>query len=217
MPNWVYNIVTIEGDKETLERIKKDLHTCDKSYIDYVRAKLENRKPRSTYDTDNRLKEELERLTAAPDSAFENVFDFNAIVPMPEDSDTFIRYGGVAPYEKKDNWYEWCWANWGTKWNASDAGLEYEDGGHLRYAFNTAWSAPEPVIRALSGKYKVRVVDDFYDEDFGHNCGRLVAKNGECVFYDHEGDYDWLADTFGEGTMDAFEMELDENGKWVRN
>jgi len=214
MPNWVYNVVTIEGDKETLERIKKDLHTCDKSYIDHVRAKLEKRKPRKSYDTDDSLKEELDRLLAKPDSDFENEFDFNSIVPMPEDSDTFIRHGGVAPYEKTANWYDWSWEHWGTKWNASDAELEYEDDGHLRYVFNTAWSAPEPVIRALSEKYQVHVADDFYDEDFGHNCGRFAAKNGKWAFYDHEGDYDWLADTFGDDTMDAFGMELDENGKW---
>lgn len=220
MPNWVFNIVRIHGDKDTLARIKKDLHTCDKSYIDHVRAKLEGKKRRKPYDTDASLKQELDSLLAQPESNFENEFDFNSIIPMPEDSDTFCRFDGVGPDEEqkfgRNTWYEWCCDNWGTKWNANDAELEDEDDDFLRYVFNTAWAAPEPVIRELSAKYRVKVVDEFYDEDFGNNCGKLTACDGDIEFENHEHGWQWLADTFGEDTMDAFGFVQDEDGNWKR-
>ena len=46
-------------------------------------------------------------------------------------------------------WYDWCISNWGTKWNAygySEDTIDYHDGDTLY--FQTAWSAPHPVISA---------------------------------------------------------------------
>lgn len=44
-------------------------------------------------------------------------------------------------------WYEWCIKNWGTKWNSFDVDWN-EDGGCV--SITTAWSAPMPVLKALS-------------------------------------------------------------------
>lgn len=46
-------------------------------------------------------------------------------------------------------WYEWCIANYGTKWNAYRTSLERtENGATLR--MQTAWSVPLPVLEALA-------------------------------------------------------------------
>jgi hypothetical protein len=59
-----------------------------------------------------------------------------------------IRYGF-------DNWYDWCNANWGTKWNAchSDGATPTETATMTIYYFDTPWSPPEPVIHALAAAY----------------------------------------------------------------
>ena len=49
------------------------------------------------------------------------------------------------------SWYTWACDNWGTKWNALDSdGPIWESDNAVMYTFDTAWSAPLPVITKLS-------------------------------------------------------------------
>lgn len=55
------------------------------------------------------------------------------------------------------DWYEWCKANWGTKWDVNksndDETFEIMETGAARVGFLTAWSPPEGAIRELSRHY----------------------------------------------------------------
>lgn len=78
-------------------------------------------------------------------------------------------------------WYEWSVAHWGTKWNAYgyDDSIEYSDD---TIRFNTAWSAPHPVIEEIANQYpNIRIDHIWADEDIGANCGFRVYENGELV------------------------------------
>lgn len=103
---------------------------------------------------------ELKELFASD----EKVFDFNEVVPMPEDSEDFQATGSFSmSAEKEDlsvesleekidnpcNWYYWSIKNWGTKWNAVDGNLEVDDINKLEYSFRTAWDAPRGVMKAI--------------------------------------------------------------------
>lgn len=80
----------------------------------------------------------------------------------------FVLYG--AP-----TWYEWCVAHWGTKWGAYSC-CDTEDG----FSFQTAWSAPLPVIQRLSELFpELELTLKYADEDIGSNCGKVVFKGGE--------------------------------------
>lgn len=82
----------------------------------------------------------------------------------------FETYGALT-------WYEWRTNpdHWNTKWNAYDC--EYLGAGVLR--FQTAWSAPHPVIRALASAYpEVCITHEWADEDIGYNCGRVRYEHG---------------------------------------
>ena len=99
-------------------------------------------------------------------------FDFNNIVPIPKELE-----GTTSPnpepdlFEARrlrkeyghDNWYDWCCANWDTKWNSYTARLEEEEDG-LHYEFDTAWGPPIKVIEALRKQYPDLSITAFYDE-----------------------------------------------------
>ena len=102
-------------------------------------------------------------------------FDFNKVIPMPEN----IFKGALGTAERnrygKNNWYDWSIENWGTKWNAYETHIE--DG---TLYFWTAWEAPHPVIEALARKYPdVHIRHEWADEDLGRNCGTREYEDGE--------------------------------------
>lgn len=82
--------------------------------------------------------------------------------------DNYINYNAFT-------WYEWCWENWGTKWNSYDSQTNKDDG----FQFCTAWSAPHNVIQALAAKNPdVSFTHEWADEDIGSNCGYNVYDKG---------------------------------------
>lgn len=113
-------------------------------------------------------------------------FDFNKIIPTPDD----IFQGPVGEEERKkygkNNWYDWDLSNWGTKWNAFC--ITAHEGGS-RYDFQTAWSFPLPVLKELSKRFpKAKIVCRYADEDIGRNCGTVTLIGGmeETVFPSEE-------------------------------
>ena len=63
-----------------------------------------------------------------------------------------------------DRWYHWCIENWGTKWDACDKSVDYEDDEILALTFNTAWSPPEGIVEKLRERYPELSFSCFYDE-----------------------------------------------------
>ena len=71
-------------------------------------------------------------------------------------------------------------AEWGTKWNAYQS--EIKDG---EVSFETAWSHPVPVLKAISTEFPEEEISVMYaDEDTGSNCGKYTIKNGEVLSED---------------------------------
>ena len=91
--------------------------------------------------------QELKKLFASD----KQVFDFNKIVPMPEDSDDFNATGSITHDQmmQENNWYFWSAKNWGTKWNAVEPNLDVDNECKLEYSFRTAWDAPRGVIQEI--------------------------------------------------------------------
>lgn len=127
-------------------------------------------------------------------------FDFNVVLPMPEElsttqyptEDTNKKLKELKEKYGASNWYDWRCDNWGTKWNASDAVLIDDN----TIEINTAWSTPEPVIKAISEKFKTRVFVKYADEDIGYNCGEYEYSNGE-LKYEYDAERDEEGDSVG--------------------
>lgn len=67
---------------------------------------------------------------------------------------------------------------WGTKWNAYDQDIDQIDDGFIK--FDTAWSHPDKVLKALSLKFPSEEIKvEYADEDTGSNCGYFTIAKGE--------------------------------------
>ena len=193
MPNWVYNKVYFHGKEEKINELR-----------DFVKGK-------------------------------EHVFDFNKIIPRPEElnlvsgsDETIARSCAVARAEGKttseefekpwssgrtfeewadlgdkylsnikkygaSTWYDWCWDNWGTKWNSSDA--YWEDSKCV--SFNTAWNAPTPIFKKLSELFPdVTFTVEYADEDVGSNCG-IIKYDGKDFSEIEENTFEFACEVLG--------------------
>jgi hypothetical protein len=79
------------------------------------------------------------------------------------------------------SWYDWAIEHWGTKWNASSTIVDNEvSGTEVSMQFETAWSPPIPVAKAISEQFPgAEVTLNFLESgcDFG-GCVRFVDGVG---------------------------------------
>lgn len=97
--------------------------------------------------------------------------DFERMRPLPEGS---------------SSWYEWCCANWGTKWNARDVSVKH---GRKKtvYTFRTAWSpVSERMIADFMSAYPTLVYNVIYAEmgqeyygQFGSSCVPMHVQSAD--------------------------------------
>jgi hypothetical protein len=150
----------------------------------------------------------------------ENKGLLNALRPMPEGLD--IVAGRVGPEGSPEqvelelreaenlakhgarNWYDWSVSNWGTKWEISLEGLEYEEdedgnydnggkGPHARITgwFDSAWAPPVTAFAHYGSQNEdVKITLD-YNEPGMAFVGRYTIENGEedDEYYDY-GEFD---------------------------
>lgn len=114
------------------------------------------------------------RITFAADKAEEvfavvcpeKRFDFNTLVPTPPN----MYHGNLSGTDEEDfpcNWLSWSRDNWGTKWNAYETSYGVE-GDRAFINFQTAWSAPYPVMAAFCNRFQIPFEHRYYDEGECH-------------------------------------------------
>lgn len=77
------------------------------------------------------------------------------------------QYDNIKRYGSR-NWYDWSVKNWGTKWNAMEADVNFGD--HSYISFDTAWCAPVPIIELIDLPTECAYEDGFaetYNSDEG--------------------------------------------------
>lgn len=127
MPNYSYNTLSVEGDKDEVARFiataKSDNTDIDFNNFIKMPEELKNTEQVSYADPDQKKKQEA-------------IYSANR-----------EKYGFGS-------WYDWAIESWGTKWNAGDIELQIiEDGNTAFYTFQTAWDAPLPVIEEMSKRF----------------------------------------------------------------
>ena len=106
----------------------------------------------------------IKNLIFSVDDDGETFFDFNNVIPMPED------------YELDDRWYDWSIENWGTKWNAKETYIETDTPTELEICFMTAWSHPGNILSKLN--------DMFKEVEFYHEAQHEGGFGGHIALFD---------------------------------
>jgi len=171
MPNWVFNYLTVEGNPELVNELKKQV---SEPYIMPVESVGD-------------LAFKVEDTPVESDFSFWNVIRPLDMVNYPKQpwSDDEAR----TP--NPNSWYNWNVKNWGTKWDASDAELisdEPNGENHvLVYRFDTPWSPPIPVIEKLSEQYPRLLLTLSYEEEQRWG-GEIEFTQGKII---SEQEYEW--------------------------
>jgi hypothetical protein len=139
--------------------------------------------PNWCYNRVSIYSENIDQVTELFD-IFNNAEPFNTLIPSPKWSETPNEDGELPVLEEHkdsdgkvlftthkfpksgktdDRWYDWQINNWGTKWEPTDISVEQCD-EELELTFNTAWSPPEDICRAIRNKYPDVTVSWFFDE-----------------------------------------------------
>ena len=118
----------------------------------------------------------------------EEDFTFNSFIPMPEN----IYRDSIGEREKlefmENNWYDWSLKNWGTKWDCYRYEV-YPDKSLV--SFQTAWSAPIPVLIEISKQFPTLKFTDEYIEETVESAGEIVCVGGQLLQHTKEGYGDW--------------------------
>lgn len=216
MPNWVKNIITAKA--ETINKIKEKYfendvlsfqkvipmpdelniessgrgeqglmylflendHGINKETINKVYRSL------NCFHTDIYREERFRDVVENYDKN-KNKFEYNKCVELAKQYiSNYQKYGHAE-------WYEWCVANWGTKWDACR--VCYDE---TRIVFETAWSSPANILVEMSkGLENEEFELQFADEDFGSdNNGVVRFRNGNVIEQDLDKGEDFVTDVW---------------------
>jgi len=136
---------------------------------------------------------QLDKIIQGITNNSEQLFDFNRIIPIPEELANTSAPNRTNPITLRDkygfsDWYEWRCANWGTKWNASEVELNLETPEQIYIKFQTAWSPPIPVIKKIAEMFPFAYLTLDWEEESGYY-GRTEFAKGVMTF-DMEGEMD---------------------------
>jgi len=125
------------------------------------------------------------------------------------DDGNLLNWMCPMPDDQRDNWYDWCTTNWGTKWPENDLLiLDDTEEDSITFSFDTAWGPPIEAFRYWAQQdsrvtYRLAYVEtgmafvgwhsydgEYFDEDFA----------------DHGTD----ADRYWEMAQEEFGMEQEE-------
>lgn len=195
MPNHVFNKITVKcPTKERAEQVRQSVLTPKGTPNEGI------------YTIDDIPAEQVEffkSLSTASDSFLEIfvkkreiqediLFDFNKLIPQPKT----LFLGDLSEEERElfpgiGNWYDWNRRFWGTKWNAYYTEVETveEDGYfYVHFAFNTAWSLPQPIYDAFAALHEDLYMEaDVLEESHAFCCyGEKLEGETQFSFGDAE-------------------------------
>lgn len=171
MPNWVLNKVYFYGKKEKRNELKAFVISEDNNFdFNKIIPMPESLNLESGGEQDFAIKCALRKINTIPaDSWMSNRSLDDWIILGKKYLNNVVEYGYTT-------WYDWRVANWGTKWNSSEAEWNKSDS----VTFRTAWSMPNQIFETLAAKFPdVSINVEFADEDIGSNCGRAYYNDGE--------------------------------------
>ena len=178
MPNWSTNHTVFIGNTATLDLIEKTVSDGEFDF-DQLRPRPE---VYNVYSTPVRTVSNEEFTKKYGFDAPETIADLikihklrNANLKDGEYEKQFSEipesvHRLIQETHTYDDWYDWCVANWGTKWTGCNVHVERHLPNLLTVDYDTAWSAPMPLFSYLEEQYpdlqiiNGSILEDFSDE-----------------------------------------------------
>ena len=130
MPNWCYNRLCIDTTTEGGKILAAAF------------------KPSKVDDRGNLYSTPFQDLRPCPEDLHITATCGNGIDPeLQKKYDANIEKYGFA------HWYEWCWKNWGVKWDARVEDYDDSDPESTYVYFETPWGAPIEFFRHFSDEH----------------------------------------------------------------
>lgn len=189
MPNYVKNSIT--AAPQTVKKITAMMRSDESSFDFNNLVKM----PEDLNIESSSMGKEGAKCLLEKSNSFSGV-RFNSFPNETGKSEEALKLGrkyliNIAKYGYA-TWYEWCIANWGTKWPAGSI-----DVGSDSIYFFTAWYGVGKLMQKLSEKLGNVPFEYIYaSEDAGYECGRLLLQNGHVI----------IDDIPEEGSRDAYEI-----------
>lgn len=220
MPNWVDTTLDISGSEAEVRRFVEGIKDKEiiKSYLP-VPAELEITSTTAWETIPERWQEWVNDGTWTQEKYDEEVAENNKLREA--------QLANIAKYGHKD-WYEWQYAEWGTKWGDCHTDIQdvlIMDNGtaSVFITFDTPWGPAEVAWGKISKMFPSLTFIFQYDEEAGFFAGNHVFRNGEIVFEgmfepcSYEGDVDWDDDESSEKyqswkneNMEEIHKDMDE-------
>ena len=213
MPNWVFNGLTVEGNPESVKKMRDQLNKpFTKMHEQWDIKTNEMKMERALYPN--------------PVFAFHNIYSHldagitdEEYVKQPKRSALEVKdpdwWSDTQKLASKDNsWYSFNNREWGTKWDVAvssddkypETNMEEAENGEnyvVHYNFQTAWGIPLPAIEKLSAQYPDLLFTLSYEEETGWGGemeflrGVVISQseyetkcrecdNTDCLIYDDE-------------------------------
>lgn len=191
MPNYVINKVTINGSVETISKIKEQILNYDDGQgntRDFSFQTIIPRPKSLDIESSTMVDKAIEYIRANDD---EKALIESAYFLDKDYREKYISLANKAienikKYGYKD-WYDWSRNNWGTKWDAFETSVDFDD-TTICLTFQTAWSTPEPVFFELAEQYPdIAIEVEYASEDIcGGYCGTYDYEDGSWVHSDED-------------------------------
>ena len=119
---------------------------------------------------------------------------FQAVKPVPQPlKDAIAHHGPLTEEGQKlveqfgySNWYDFCVAEWGTKWDAKIDRYE-QDGNFIFVYFDTAWAPPEGIYAAMEAA-GIEVEATYIEQGMGYMGYRKDGEDFCCDMPEYDSD-----------------------------
>ena len=197
MPNWSFNVVRIIGEHEELEKMIPELKITENPFDFNTILKM----PDELHNDPPVRTDLIEHQIAYYCKKENQPIPYCRSLPYHIATDNLAKAAELAPHENAVDvydagkkwftryqkyghltWYDWAVENWGTKWNSYNTyGPYWESDNVMVYTFDTAWTAPLPVIVALSYQHPSIVIEFEVSYEGGELADRYTFIGGDML------------------------------------
>jgi hypothetical protein len=177
MPNWCQNNVVIEGDKDALDKLIKDI-TNDDDKISLT----------NTMPTPTEFVGIHSGSITIDDVRYSNWYEDEDGTRRPV-MDMVL--DELKEKYKCDNSNDWQYLNWGTKWGDYETVIDRANDTTLNVWFESAWGEPFMLLQHIAEMYKLKMVNkyldefEYYDEVEPHQTDYPI-ENYEMIVQEHQ-------------------------------